>query len=139
MINPINLLVWNVRGISRCDTQRYLHKITVNNSVKLLVLIEPLSDVAQLDAICRLFHFSHARSFLEEKIWIFWLDSFALSFCEVGEQLVHMQVSGSRVTTFYFSAIYAKCTEWGEEDYEMLWRKLGDLLILGWLRGTSMS
>ena len=80
MINSVSFLVWNVRGISSRDTQRFLNKLLVDNSIRLLVLIEPMTDVAQLDAICRILHFPYAKSFLEGEIWIFWLDYLSLSF-----------------------------------------------------------
>ena len=58
MINRINMLVWNIRGVSRKDSQRYLNKLCADNFVKLLVLIEPMTDAAQLPLICHMLHFS---------------------------------------------------------------------------------
>ena len=72
-----------------------------------------MSNIAQLDAICQLFHFSYARSFLEGKIWIFWLDILNLSLREMRAQLVHMEISGPGAISFHILAVHAKCTRVG--------------------------
>mgnify|MGYP004720670295 CR=1 FL=1 len=93
MINPINILVWNVWGASRAASQRFLHKMCSQHAVQMLVLPELMTDVAQLDVItCRL-QFPNSQAFLDGKIWIFWSDNSLITFNESGDQLVHMEVT----------------------------------------------
>ena len=51
MINPINTIVWNIRGASRRGSLRYLNKLCMVNSVRLLVLLKPMSEVAELEVV----------------------------------------------------------------------------------------
>ena len=76
MISPLNFLKWHVREISRRDSQCYLFKLCSYHAVRLLVLIEPMTNVAQLDTIQRMLKFSFAQSFLEGKIGCFGLTNF---------------------------------------------------------------
>ena len=120
MISRINILVWNVRGISRKDSQRYLHKLCVDNHIRLLVLIEPMTDASQLPSICRMLHFSKGCSVLEGKMWVLWQDELVAQLREVGDQLANMEISWGGFT-FLFSAVYAKCTRVGRRE---LWKAM---------------
>ena len=93
MISPIKFLVWNIRGAARVDSQRYLHKLCIQNRVRLLVFLEPMANIDVLSLLGRKLNYSNTQSFLEGKIWIFWNDDMPLVFHEVGDQLVHMEIS----------------------------------------------
>ena len=120
MISRINILVWNVRGISRKDSQRYLHKLCVDNHIRLLVLIELMTDASQLLSICRMLHFSKGCSVLEGTMWVLWQDELVAQLREVGDQLANMEISWGGFT-FLFSAVYAKCTRVGRRE---LWKAM---------------
>ena len=85
MINPINLLAWNIKGISRRDSQRYLQHLYRSNNVHLLILLEPMSDVSLLDSIKSLLRFDNAQSFIDGKIWVMWFDEFSIKSMELAE------------------------------------------------------
>ena len=121
MISPINMLIWNIRGVSRRDSQQYLRDLCVQNRIRLLVLIEPMTDEAQLDSIRQLFFFDKARVFLEGKIWVFWFNELIINSLELAEQLLHMHVSFTYGYSVWFSAVYAKCTRVGRRS---LWQAL---------------
>lgn len=67
MLDPINFIVWNIRGASRIDSLRYLHKFCRDNHVQLVVLLEPIWQIEQLEAVRRHLHFDRAASFLGVK------------------------------------------------------------------------
>ena len=51
MLSPINHLVWNIRGASRMDSLRYLKNMVLDFNVKILVLLEPKSEVGQFEVV----------------------------------------------------------------------------------------
>lgn len=85
MLDPINLIVWKIRGASRVDSLRYLHELCHDNHVQLVVLLEPMSQVDQLEVVHRHLHLDHAASFLGGKVWFFWHDNMRLNFLEHAE------------------------------------------------------
>lgn len=68
MLNPISLLVWNIRGASRSDSLRYLKKLCSENSIQILVLLEPMSDSGHIENVKRRLNFDHVACFVEGKI-----------------------------------------------------------------------
>ncbi|XP_071928061.1 uncharacterized protein [Coffea arabica] len=137
----LNLLVCNIWGVSRKDSRRYLHKLCVDNLVKLLVLIEPMTDAVQLPVICRKPHFPKTCSVLEGKMWVLWKDDMVAQVQEIGDQLVNIK-TGLGGYTLLFSAIYAKCTGLAEVSFVgspftwtngVLWHRLDRVLTnAGW-------
>ena len=73
--------------------------------VRLLVLLEPMSDVALIHAVRLFLRFDNAQSFLEGKIWVFWFNEMSISFSEHAEQLVHMQKNFVYGYSVWFSEI----------------------------------
>ena len=93
MINPINILGWNIRGTSQAASQRFLHKMCFQNAMWMLVLLEPMTDVVQLDSITRRLRFSSSQAFWDGKIWIFRNENLSIVISERGKQLVHIEVT----------------------------------------------
>mgnify|MGYP004716032537 CR=1 FL=1 len=120
MISRINMLVWNIRGVSHKDSQQYLRKLCVDNHVGLLVLIEPMTDAIQLPLICRMQHFSKVFSVLKGKMWVLWKDELVAQLHELGDQLVNIDISRGGYS-FLLSEIYAKCTRVGRRE---LWEPM---------------
>ena len=110
MINPINILCWNIRGASRADSLRYLGKICSDNSVRILALLEPMSEVSQLEIVRRRLKFESAASYVDGKVWIFWDRGMTLNCVESAGQLVHARTSFASGVSLYVSFVYAKCT-----------------------------
>lgn len=63
MLDLINLLVWNIRGASHVDSLHYSCKLCTDNSVRLLVLLELMSELAQLEVVRRRLNFDHSFNF----------------------------------------------------------------------------
>lgn len=124
MLDPINILVWNIRGASRRDSLRYLRKLCREYSVRLLLLIEPMSELAQLERVRRELHFEHAGSFINGKIWALWGHMLRADWREYAEQLVHTRVTFASGATFSISGIYAKCTRVGRRP---LWEAMEEV------------
>ena len=53
MISLINFLIWNIRGVSKKDSLRYLKKMKNDFNVKLLVLLEPMLKDGRLAFVKR--------------------------------------------------------------------------------------
>ena len=106
MLSPFKSVVWNIRGASRKDSLRYLNKICKTNKIRLLVLLEPLSDTPQLEVVRRLLGFDSALGALNNKVWVFWYNEMSLSFSEMAEQLLHMHITFSSGCCIHFSTVY---------------------------------
>ena len=87
MLNPIKFVVWNIRGASRRDSLRYLHNMCKSHKVRLLVLLEPLSDPPQMEVVRRSLGFDKVWGALNNKVWVFWFNEIAVSFRELAEQI----------------------------------------------------
>ncbi|XP_071920627.1 uncharacterized protein [Coffea arabica] len=94
------------------------------NQIRLLVLLEPLSDTPQLEVVRRLLGFDCSLGALNNKVWVFWYNDMTLNFKELAEQLLHMHVTFSSGCSIQFSAVYARCTRVGRRD---LWATMGAL------------
>ncbi|XP_071909704.1 uncharacterized protein [Coffea arabica] len=126
-------VVWNIRGASRRDSLRYLHKICKTNKIRLLVLLEPLSDTPQLEVVRRLLGFDSALGALNNKVWVYWYNDMALNFKELAEQLLHMHVTFSSGCSIQFSAVYARCTRMGRRDLLSAMGALAGEIVGPWL------
>ncbi|XP_071939796.1 uncharacterized protein [Coffea arabica] len=126
-------VVWNIRGASRKDSLRYLHKICKTNKIRLLVLLEPLSDTPQLEVVRRLLGFDSALGALNNKVWVFWYNDMSLSFKELAEQLLHMHITFSSGCSIQFSAVYARCTRVGRRDLWSTMDALAGEIVGPWL------
>ena len=124
MLNPIKLVVWNIRGASRKDSLRYLKKICTHNKIRLLVLLEPMSDSPQLEVVRRFLGFDKAVGALHNKVWVFWFTELSLSFRELADQLLHMHIFFASGCSIHLSAVYARCSRVGRRD---LWTALEGL------------
>lgn len=93
MLDPLSFVVWNIRGASRADSLRYLGKICFGNSIHLVALLEPMSNIAQMEVVRRRLKFDNASAFLEGKIWIFWPSELRLNCVEHAEQFVQVTAS----------------------------------------------
>ena len=71
------------------DSLRYLRKIVCDNSIHLVVLLEPMLDVNQLVDVKRFLHFDKATAFVQGKIWFLWEDEVGIEFTKHTKQLVH--------------------------------------------------
>lgn len=139
MISPINFLIWNIRGASRRDSQRYLQRLCRDNNVWLLILLDPLLDVSVLGSLKTLLHFEQAQSFINDKIWVLWCTELSIEFRELAEQLVHMQVQSIFGYSSFLSAVYAKCTRVGRRS---LWHALETIRVAetaSWLVGGDFN
>ena len=108
MLDPINLLVWSIRGTSRADSLRYFGKLCHDNGIRLLILLEPMSSDAQWEVVRRRLRFDKSSSFLDRKIWFFWSSVLRVTSIECAEQLVHAWVSFLSGASFCLSEVYAK-------------------------------
>ena len=68
MLDPINFLVWNIRGTSKMDSLRYLKKMKFDFNAKILVLLERMSDEGRLDFVKQFVGCKSAASFVDGKI-----------------------------------------------------------------------
>ncbi|XP_027098924.2 uncharacterized protein [Coffea arabica] len=116
--------VWNIRGASRKDSLRYLNKICKTNKIRLLVLLEPLSESPQLEVVRRFLGFDRALGALNNKVWVLWYNEMSLSFREMAEQLLHMTIDFASGCSVQFSAVYARCTRVGRRE---LWSAMESL------------
>lgn len=121
---PLNVLVWNIRGVSQPNSSRYLMNIFSSNDVHLLVLIEPIISASQLDSFRLKFKFDQATSFLEGRIWFFWKNFMTCSFSILANQLVHAQIGLPSSLEVTCSALYAKHTRVGRRP---LWDEISTL------------
>nr|XP_027101056.1 uncharacterized protein LOC113720378 [Coffea arabica] len=124
MLNPIKFVVWNIRGASRRDSLRYLHNMCKSHKVRLLVLLEPLSDPPQMEVVRRSLGFDKVWGALNNKVWVFWFNEMAVSFRELAEQLLHMHIVFSSGCSVHFSAIYTRCSKVGRRE---LWAAMEGL------------
>ncbi|XP_071906033.1 uncharacterized protein [Coffea arabica] len=90
-------------------------------NLRLLVLLEPLANVTHLESVQLFLGFDFARSFVHNKIWIFWCSDARYSFVEAVDQLVHIYLTFPSGSSFIISAVYAKCTRIGRRR---LWEEL---------------
>ena len=67
MLNPISFIVWNIRGASHPDSIKYLHKLYLDHRISLIILLEPMSDLRQLEVVRRCLKLDHGASFLNGK------------------------------------------------------------------------
>nr|XP_027088507.1 uncharacterized protein LOC113709854 [Coffea arabica] len=118
------MVVWNIRGASRKDSLRYLHKICKANKIRILVLLEPLSDTPQLEVVRRFLGFDRAAVALNNKVWVFWNDELSLCFREMAEQLLHLGISFPSGCSIQLSTVYARCSRVGRRD---LWAAMEEL------------
>ena len=124
MLNPISFIVWNLRGASRPDSIKYLHKLCVDNKLSLVFLLEPMSEVKQLDMVRRRLKLDHGASFLNGKVWCLWSRVFKLSFLEGEEQVVHARLTFQSGEIVNILAVYAKCTRVGRRPFGAAWKVL---------------
>ena len=109
MLDPINFVVWNIRGASKMDSLRYLKKMKFDFNVKILVLLEPMSNEGHLDFVKRFVGYKSVASFVDGKIWVLWDLALTISFTTFADQLVDMEFS-SPTGTLFLSVIYTRCT-----------------------------
>ena len=112
MLSPLNMLCWNIQGASRTDSIRYVGKLCRDNSVRLLVLLEPMSEVGQMEVVRRRLNFDNAASLIDRKIWLFWDSRFSLTYIEHAEQLVHVTASFGSGVSIGISVVYANAPRW---------------------------
>mgnify|MGYP004719329899 CR=1 FL=1 len=129
MLNPFKIVVWNIRGASRKDSLRYLHKICKANKIRILVLLEPLSDTPQLEVVRRFLGFDRAAVALNNKVWVFWNDELSLCFREMAEQLLHLGISFPSGCSIQLSAVYARCPlVWRRDPWAAMEELAGSVL-----------
>ena len=68
MLGPINFLVWNIQGAAKMDSLQYLKKMKFDFNVKILVLLEPMSDEGRLDLVKQFVGCKSSASFVAGKI-----------------------------------------------------------------------
>lgn len=69
-------------------------------------------------------HFDEAKSFLNGKLWVFWLADVSCDCMEVMDQLVHVKVGHSLLDEIHISAVYAKHSR---VERRRLWEAMGEL------------
>ncbi|XP_027155903.1 uncharacterized protein LOC113756420, partial [Coffea eugenioides] len=79
------------------------------------------ANVSHLGSVQLFLGFDFARSFVNNKIWIFWYSDVRYSFVEAADQLVHVYLSFPSGSSFIISAVYAKCNRIGRRR---LWEAL---------------
>ncbi|XP_071900850.1 uncharacterized protein [Coffea arabica] len=111
------------------------------NSVRLLVLLEPMSEAGQLEIVRRKLKFDKARSFVDRKIWMLWDSRLQLGSVERADQLVHVRACFEFGASFAVSFVYAKCTRvarrplWEAlegigESMNQPWMAIGDFNVI---------
>ena len=118
----INLLFWNIRGISRSPNFRRLKRLIDEFSIPLVAICEP-------KALPRDIHLFSARLRMDSwimnnqgSIWVFYKNSFDCSL--VGESSQHVSlkiISPIFPVPVYFSFVHAKCNE---QERALLWSAL---------------
>nr|XP_027120329.1 uncharacterized protein LOC113737276 [Coffea arabica] len=101
--------------------------------IRLLVLLEPLSDIPQLEVVRRLLGFDKALGALHNKVWVFWYSELSLSFREMAEQLLHMHIIFSSGCSIQVSAVYARCSRVGRRELWSAMEGLAGEVIGPWL------
>ena len=77
---------------------------------RLLILLEPMSDVALIASIRLLLSLTMLKPFWREKFRFFCYNDVSISFMEYAEQLVHMVVNFFAGYSICLFSVYAKCT-----------------------------
>ena len=131
MLNPINLLSWNIKGASRTDSLCYLQKICYDNSVWLLALLEPMSNISQLEVVRHKLNFDHSTRFVDGRL--LWASELQLNFAEYADQLVHASVTFRLEVSFFLLVVYAKCTRVGGRPISDAMESIGAKINLSWI------
>ncbi|XP_071909746.1 uncharacterized protein [Coffea arabica] len=90
-------------------------------------------ETPQLEVVRRFLGFDKALGALNNKAWVLWYNEMSLSFREMAEQLLHMNIVFSSGCSLQFSAVYARCSRVGRRE---LWAAMESLAgeVLGpWL------
>ena len=133
MLNPIKFIVWNIRGASNRDSLRYIRCTCRSHNIRLLILLEPLANVPQLESVQLFLGFDFARSFVHNKIWVFWSSEARYSFVEAADQLVHIYLSFPSGSSIVISAVYAKCNRIGRRRLWEALEQFSTSITLPWI------
>ena len=133
MLNPIKFIVWNIRGASNKESLRHIRRTCRSNNIRLLILLEPLANVSHLESVQLFLGFDFARSFVHNKIWIFWCSDARYSFVEASDQLVHIHLSFPSGSSIIISAVYAKCNRIGRRRLWEALEQFSTSITLPWI------
>ncbi|XP_027122245.1 uncharacterized protein [Coffea arabica] len=91
-----------------------------------------MSEEGRLEYVKRMVGFPSAISLAEGKIWVLWDPILNISFSTLAEQLVDMEIS-SPVGSFFFSAVYARCTGVARRPLWSAMERLASLRQRSWM------
>ncbi|KAK6146624.1 hypothetical protein DH2020_020493 [Rehmannia glutinosa] len=117
----IRILVWNVRGINNALTANHVHLLCKTHKIHVLAILEPMTP-PNFPMFCNKLGFHNGIANKNNKIWVFWTQSYSASLLRDCEQVLDIEFqSGALSHKFTASFVYAKCTRVERRD---LWDEL---------------